>query len=395
MHFELFSFLALLALACSKSIQQLLTWDISSHSSGKQELFKLHRSLVEIDSVTGNEYDVGRFLVDHLQSKNYTVETQSLPALPRTKTNSTRRNVFAYSGSHRQTKVLLTSHIDTVPPFFNYSTRHDSHGRLELWGRGTNDAKGCVAAQITALDQLLASGEVDPSEVSLLFVVGEESSGDGMRAASDLGLSWEAVIFGEPTELKLANGHKGIMFFRVHARGQAAHSGYPWLGRSAVEMIIPALAALKDLQLPGSERYGNTTINLGLLEGGEAVNVVPAHASLAAAVRLGGGTPSSARVKMEQVIKIANPALDVDFGTIAGYPPVECDTDIDGFEVQTVNYGTDVPNLAGDHKRYLYGPGSILSAHSDHEMIKADDLVEAVQGYKKLVKGALKQVKKH
>ena len=343
MYFVSFLILSFVALATSiESPQHPLTSDPSLFSSSHKELFKLHKSLVEIESISGHEHDVGKFLTKYLESHNYTVETQALPPLPNTQSKFTRHNIFAYPGSHRQTKVLLTSHIDTVPPFTNYSVRHDSHDGRELWGRGTNDAKGCVAAQITALDQLLASKDVHPSDVSLLFVVGEEVNGDGMRAANDLGLSWDAVIFGEPTELKLANGHKGIVFFEVNAKGKAAHSGYPWLGESAIEMMIPALAALKDLRLPGSERYGNTTINLGLLEGGEARNVVPAHANLKVTVRLGGGTPDSARVKMEEVVLGASPNLEVDFGTFPGYAPVECDTDIDGFEVQTVNYGTDV-----------------------------------------------------
>ena len=56
----------------------------------------------------------------------------------------------------------------------------------------------------------------------------------------------------------------------------------------------------------------------------------------------------------------------------------------------TVNYGTDIPNLKGDHKRYLYGPGSILLAHSDHEHLTVEDLEAAVEGYKRLIEAALK-----
>ncbi|KAI4153545.1 MAG: hypothetical protein LQ340_002261 [Diploschistes diacapsis] len=396
MYLVLLLFVSLFALSTGHSPPQQPLNPSQSHSTGKNdELFSLHKSLIQIDSVSGNEHNVGEFLITYLKTQNYTVETQSLPPLPRTKPSSTRHNIFAYPGTHRQTKILLTSHIDTVPPFINYSAHHDSstHKATEIWGRGSNDAKGSVAAQIIALNDLLSSNTVDPSDVSLLFVVGEEVTGDGMRAANDLGLAWKAVIFGEPTELNLANGHKGMSFFEVKAKGKAAHSGYPWLGESAVEMIIPALVALKGLKLPGSERYGNTTINLGVLEGGQAKNVVPAHAALQASVRLGGGTPDEVRSTIEKVVKDANPKLEVDFGDAKGYPPVECDTDIEGFGVQTMNYGTDVPNLKGSHKRYLYGPGSIVSAHSDNEMVKAGDLVKAVEGYKKLVMGALKKSK--
>ena len=70
--------------------------------------------------------------------------------------------------------------------------------------------------------------------------------------------------------------------------------------------------------------------------------------------------------------------------------PIHIDSDVEGFETIVVNYGTDIPNLQGSHKRYLYGPGSILLAHSDHEHLNASHLLAAVEGYKRLVRSALK-----
>ena len=95
-----------------------------------------------------------------------------------------------------------------------------------------------------------------------MFVVGEERTGDGMQAANHLGLSWDTVIFGEPTELKLASGHKGLLVLKIKARGKAGHSGYPELGESAIDMILPALIKLREAELPWSTKFGNTTVNV-------------------------------------------------------------------------------------------------------------------------------------
>ena len=233
-------------------------------------LFSLHREVVEIPSISGDEHDTAEFLSSYLAAHNFTVQKQYVSPLTHhsTAASNQRFNVLAYpsASSLNSSRVLLTSHIDTVPPYIPYTIRSDS----EIWGRGVVDAKACVAAQVRAAIDLYTSNTLDPSdgEVSLLFVVGEETGGDGMRAASSLGLTWEAAIFGEPTELKLASGHKGGMAITVTAHGKGGHSGYPWLGENANGMLIPALLALEKLELPWSEKYGNTTLNIGRMSGG-------------------------------------------------------------------------------------------------------------------------------
>lgn len=361
----------------------------------------LHRELVQIPSVSGNEADVGNFLISHLHSLGYTTERQNVG---NASSSSSRFNVLAYRGHHRQTRTLFTSHIDTVPPFFNYSVRPpsaaSSNGSPEIWGRGTNDDKSCVAAQIIALQDLWSSKKIKASDASLLFVVGEEVGGDGMQAANELGLDWETVIFGEPTEGKLAAGHKGFLALQLEAVGQAVHSGYPWLGRSANDILVAALAALHGLSkleesrggLPRSEKYGETTINLGRIEGGVAANVVAEKASALVAIRLAGGTPEqSKKIVLDAINDATAGYLEDGKGSLSvtfkgnPYAPVDCDTDIDGFDTITVNYGTDVPSLTGKHKRYLYGPGSILVAHSDHEHLTVAELEQSVEDYKKIL----------
>ncbi|RDL34645.1 Zn-dependent exopeptidase [Venustampulla echinocandica] len=368
---------------------------VHERTSSTASLLSLHKDLVEIESITGNENGVGKYLIQYLEAQNFTVETQDVGSA----TNASRQNILAYLGSKRETRVLISSHIDVVPPYWPYERRGD-----EIWGRGTVDAKGSVATQITAVEELLAEDKICPGDIALLFVVGEEKGGDGMIKANDLGLKWEAVIFGEPTELKLASGHKGIMGVTLRAHGKAAHSGYPELGKSANEMLISGLYALLHTDLPWSEKYGNTTLNIGRIEGGVAANVIPEDASASLALRIADGEPTDLA---EILLKALNTTGEVFNSTFQyGYGPIDIDADVpgnitlemsmdivtntfSGFETIVVNYGTDIPNLKGDHKKYLYGPGSILVAHSDHEHLNVSDLVDAVKGYKLLIEHAL------
>ena len=207
------------------------------------------------------------------------------------------------------------------------------------------------------MNHLLDSKKIHPDDVALLYVVGEETGGDGMRAANSLGLKPNAILFGEPTEGKLAAGHKGNLGFHIHAKGRAAHSGYPWLGRSANEVLITALAALMELvpNLPSSEKFGSTTVNIGKIDGGVAANVVPESASANIAVRIADGTTDFTKKEIVNAIHTSvakflehgqkpSDIIDFDFPS-AGYGPIEIDHDVPGFEVITVNYGTDIPNL--------------------------------------------------
>lgn len=358
----------------------------------KSPLFSLHRDLVNIESISGNEQAVGDFLEAYLRSHNYTVERQYLDPPPtnlldlqaeKLREQKPRFNLLAYPGENRQTPVLLSSHIDTVPPHYSYDHKHGA-----IWGRGSVDDKACVATQFQAVQELLASREITPNDVSLLFVVGEETGGDGMRRVNDLEMEWQTVIFGEPTELKLASGHKGILIFTVKAHGKAGHSGYPWLGQNANHMLLPALVALQQLNLPRSDKYGDSTLNIGSISGGVAANVIAEEAHATIGIRIAAGCPETVKKLVSDAVKAVDENLELDFSD-GGYGPVYIDSDVEGFETISVNYGTDIPNLKGKHKRYLYGPGSILVAHSDHEHLKASDLSTAVEGYKRLVRAAL------
>ncbi|KAH0600495.1 hypothetical protein MHUMG1_01492 [Metarhizium humberi] len=391
--------------------------------SYRQELLSLHKQLISIPSISGDENAVGNFLVDYLTARGYYADLQPVAARDGTPPDKQRFNVLAWKGGRiPSAKVVVSSHIDVVPPHIPYSI---SPGEITpetmIKGRGSVDAKGSVASMIVALEQLHASKEIaNQGDVMLLFVVGEEVAGDGMATFSD-SLSrmeeppkFDAVIFGEPTENKLACGHKGGLFCDITARGVPGHSGYPWLGKSANELMVRALAKILDADLGSSELFGNTTFNIGRFDGGVAANVIPEKAVVKFAGRVAIGPEDKGHEivtsKIQRILdEVDDEAFDMD--CTHGYGSVECNCEVDGmfpkryllmraftnpprrtgFEKITVNYGTDIPNLAGDHTRYLYGPGNILVAHGARENLTVADLEEAVEGYQKLIVHALKQ----
>ncbi|KAI6387704.1 hypothetical protein MCOR23_010992 [Pyricularia oryzae] len=372
----------------------------------RSRLVDLHRSLVEISSTTGHEAEVGTFLSHYLESHGFDVKQQSLPMREDAQASNhkpKRFNIIARpSAAHSSTawnpRLLITSHIDVVPPYIPYSIDADPSDATDetiIRGRGSADAKGSVASQIIAVEELVHRKLIHPEDVMLLYVVGEEVDGAGMKRFSDSledpskqFHGFESVIFGEPTENKLACGHKGIIACTITATGKAGHSGYPWSGESANEMLMRALVGILDTDLGSSDEYGNTTINVGTLAGGIAFNVIPEFAQSNISARVAIGPQDSGHIAVRHKIEAILAKENADHLSIKcglGYGVVTCDCNIEGFQTTTVNYGTDIPNLKGNHRRYLYGPGSILVAHSDDEQLTVGDLETAVEAYQKII----------
>ncbi|KAI0439534.1 hypothetical protein F4803DRAFT_530947 [Xylaria telfairii] len=333
----------------------------------------LLKSLMSIVSTSELEHSIGVFLEQHLQHLGYTVER--IPIAP----GSTRHNVYAYLGSVRKTRVLLTAHMDTVPPHIPLTIDGDI-----IRGRGSSDDLGPLAAQIVAAEELREEGKIRAEgDIGLLFVVGEENGGHGMIAANDMGVTWESGIFAEPTESKLAKGHKGQVAFEVIARGVACHSGYPHLGKSATSTLLTVLNELSTTSWPESDLLGPSTFNIGTLEGGEKHNIVAPSAKALCEVRMVSDLPGI-KVKLAETI---SRYPDVELNFVFEYPEALLDWEIEGFDAAPVAFGTDVPRLKDElcDKRVLYGPGSILVAHGPDEFIRVPELIESISGYKRLV----------
>lgn len=344
-----------------------------SFADHNNKLFALHKHLVETKSVTNDELMVALYLKQVFIEIGLHVHLQ--------KVEEDRYNVFAFKGRMKdKKKVVLTSHIDTVPPYIPYSKEG-----TKIYGRGSCDAKASIASQIAAALDLFE--DLQDDDLCLLYVVGEEVNGIGMDKVSELGISFDVGIFGEPTELKLGKGHKGNYMFDLAVHGKASHSGYPELGISANEIMIPVLNDLLKLELPESDILGPSTVNIGKFEGGVAANVIPAEASASVFIRVAQDLD-----RIDEKVKELVKGIDhLSFDLKPTVHPVYLDYEVPGFDLIVLAYATDIPHLSIPlKKRYLYGPGSIHVAHSDHEYVEADDLKQAVKGYKELVEYVLK-----
>ena len=222
----------------------------------------LAQALVDIDSTTGREADAGRWLASFLKDRGFLVTEQPV--------DGARFNIFA---TIDPPAVVLSTHFDCVPPFFGSRLAGD-----RLYGRGSCDAKGILAAQVAAVDTLRARGE---TRVGLLFVVGEERGSDGARVANGHANGCRFLVNGEPTDRRLGLATRGILRLKLRASGRAAHSSYPELGESAIEKLIDALVELRTIHLPSDRELGRTHYTIGLIAGGVAPNVVPPSAEAA------------------------------------------------------------------------------------------------------------------
>jgi acetylornithine deacetylase len=341
------------------------------------DIVALTRSLVDIDSTTGREGECGRWLADYLRGRGWPVEEQrvdntrfnvlAMPPAPRTSHPAPRT-------SHLAPSVVFSTHFDCVPSFFASRVEGD-----RLFGRGACDAKGILAAQVAAAEQLKRDGD---SRVGLVFVVGEERGSDGARVANAaIGSGARFLINGEPTDNRLGLATRGILRLRLRASGRAAHSSFPELGESAIDKLIDALIELRTIPMPSDPVLGQTHYTVGLINGGVAPNVVSPSAeaevmfrttSDAAAVRE-AVTPLESRVAIEHVLEV---------------PPVKMKV-VPGFETAVFPYTTDIPFLQAWGEPLLFGPGSIHVAHTADEWVSIAELTAAAGHYVTLAKALL------
>lgn len=330
------------------------------------DVVELAKHLINIQSTSGQEKSMSDFLATYLQERGWMVSLQEV--------EPERYNVFATRPGVENPSVLFNTHTDTVPP--HIPVREDNGW---LYGRGACDTKSLIAAQLLAAQSLVEEGIDD---IGLLYVVGEEVDHCGMKKANDLGLSPSYLIVGEPTESTLARRQKGIVKFRLEAKGKAAHSGYPETGVSSIEPLLDVLNDLRNEPWPKSKSLGATTLNIGTLHGGRAANVVPDEAYAEILIRV---VTDEQSIK-QRVLEIVNDRVLCIM--ISGNDPVEL-TALEGYETSVVAFNTDIPYFSFGGKSLLWGPGSILDAHTANERIKIEDLRAAVRMYAQIAKDCL------
>jgi acetylornithine deacetylase len=329
---------------------------------------QLTKQLVDIESTTYREGPAGVFLHEYLTTQRYTVERMPVaqPDLSSTPGAGSGERFNVYAALPGITPdVVLSTHMDTVPPFFG-CTEDDEH----LYGRGACDAKGIIAAQIAAADQLRDSG----IKVGLLFLVGEERDSAGAAVANLSPRGSKFLINGEPTDNRLAIASKGALRVELRAKGRMAHSAYPELGESAIDKLIGALHDVMALPLPVEPEIGPSTLNIGLIEGGRAPNVIADKAEAHILIRLVGPADETKKA----IVATVGDRADVEFSLELPFVRMR---KVGNLPTMVAKFTSDIPSLTAWGEPFLLGPGSIHVAHTPAEKIAKKELLEAVDLY--------------
>ncbi len=331
-------------------------------------LFELTRNLIDIPSISEDEQAVGFFLRDYLQNLGWMVELQAV--------SENQNNVIARLND--TPRVFFSTHMDTVPPFITASEDAE-----KIYGRGACDAKGIIASQIFAAEELRKQ---NINDIGLLFTVDEEQGSAGARAANkhSIAAKCEFMINGEPTDNDLGIGSKGSLRFAIKTTGKAAHSAYPEMGESAIEKLLDILNNIRKTEFPNDEFFGETTCNIGLINGGLKTNVIPPNAEAGLHIRL----TTDDKPILEILEKAVGDRGDIEIMSVA--KPVKM-LAVEGFRQKVVRFTTDIPHLSNWGTPLLLGAGSILVAHTKDEFVLKKDLEQAVGLYVDLSKKLIGQ----
>lgn len=333
---------------------------------------QLTRSLCEIESTTYHEGAVGDFLADFLAGRGWAVEKTPVEQPSENAGGGPRWNVYACKAGETPDLVFST-HFDTVPPYIPFSEDDEF-----LYGRGVCDAKGILAAQVTAAETLRAAGY----KIGLLFLSGEERDSAGAKSANLHPKGNRFLINGEPTDNRVAIASKGALRVSLKTTGKMAHSAYPELGESAVHKMVELLAKLLKLDWPVDADAGETTVNIGQIQGGVAPNVVADHAEAQVLIRL---VTDSAPVR-KMILEAAKGVAEVAFTLDLAFVRLKA---VEGMPTMVAKFATDIPELSNWGAPLLLGPGSIHVAHMPGEKLAKRELFEAVELYIKLAKQLL------
>ncbi len=323
-------------------------------------VIELARDLISISSPSGEEKEIGDFLVERLK-KNFNVQIQKI---------GDRLNVFAAKGD---SKIILTTHMDTVPKQIKIDEDENW-----LYGRGSCDAKEIIACMICACEEALQKGL---NNFGMVFDVSEETDFSGIKEAKNF-INPELVIVGEPTNFNIVFGQKGLIQLKIKCVGKSAHGSTPEKGISAINNLIKILNEICQIEFPNDNILGETTINIGKISGGSAPNVVADYAEAVIEIRT-----TKPNEEILDIFKKIVPEGSLEL--IYSYEAV-LNKDIDfidnfGLTKITVPYFTEMYFWAEKSKTLVFGPGNPEFAHSDEERIKKEDLIKGKNIYLRMI----------
>ena len=339
---------------------------------GALDPIRLTRELVEIESTTYHEGAVGDFLAGFLEVRGWEVEKTPVPQPPESRTAGDRWNVYAGTRG-QQPDLVFSTHMDTVPPHIPFSEDAEF-----MYGRGVSDAKGIIAAQCAAAEILRAEG----FRIGLLFVSGEERDSAGAIVANETPRGSRFLVNGEPTDNRLALASKGALRAVFKATGKMGHSAYPELGDSAIHKLVEVMAKLLAMELPLTEDVGPSTLNVGLINGGHAPNVIADKAEAQVLIRLVGDSGPIRAAILEAAAGLA----EVDFTLEIPFVRLRA---VAGLPTMIAKFTTDIPKLSNWGEPLLLGPGNIHVAHTPYEKLAKAELFEAIELYVRVAKQLL------
>jgi succinyl-diaminopimelate desuccinylase len=365
------------------------------------DVISLTQKLLSYNTVNppGNEQEIARYVGNLLADNGFAIDYQKLA--------TNRLTLIAEKGlSVERPPIVLTGHFDTVPLGEKSWTEEPFSGSVKdgkIYGRGSSDMKGGVAAMIVASIQ--AFQESAPrGGVRLIFTADEEPGCQGAKQLADTNYNMgtaSAIIVGEPTSNNPAIGHKGALYLKVSASGKTAHSSMPELGDNAIFKAARAITKIENFKFQAEKDnlHGFPTINVGLISGGKNLNSVPDHAEFTIDIR------STSKVKHSELLHRLSSELgdEISIETLVDLPSVSTSETspfvqivyaVCGINPEKVTYRKSLPYMTdGAVLQQLYdgvptvilGPGQAEMAHQTDEFCYIEKIEEAVHIYKNII----------
>ena len=323
--------------------------------------------------------------------------------------DETRANITAHVKSSGQKGALLFAcHLDIVPAGeMNWSnpafTAVENEGRI--YGRGSADMKGGIAAIVTAISRIVDSGTKLQGDIILFGAAGEETDSCGARRFvrdGDRLAKLSGVVIPEPTNFEIITSHRGMLWLQVETFGKAAHSSAPQLGVNAIASMRAVLNELENFKIrfKRHELLGECSMSINTIAGGEAMNIVPDKCKIEIDIRTVPGQNEQDVIddlqKIFAKLKQKNPQFDAEVSIVRKVGALETDTQCDFVkafcsavginETTAVGFTTDGPHFASlGVPVVIFGPGKPQLAHKPDEYIDLSDLKKGVEYYKNII----------
>lgn len=325
------------------------------------------------------------------------------------KWDGTRANLTAQvKSSGHKGALLFACHLDVVPPG-EVSWRHPAFGGIEsegkIYGRGSTDMKGGIAAIVTAIGEIANSGTKLQGDIILFGAAGEETDCCGTkRFVRNCGWLPEisGVVLPEPTDFEIVTAHRGMLWLKVQTFGKAAHSSAPQLGVNAIASMTSVLNELENFEIrfEPHDLLGKCSMSINTISGGQAMNIVPDKCEIGIDIRTVPGQNYQDIINDLQIIfaklKQTNPQFEAKVSVIREVGALETDTQCDFVrdfcsvtginKTCAVGFTTDGPHFASlGLPVVIFGPGKPHLAHKPDEYIDISDVEKAVEYYKNII----------